>query len=286
MRAADSHGAVDLSAAPASAASAAAPEAVAALDAPLIVVGDEANFDEVMSVSQTVPVVIAMWSGRSLESKPVLAALEELARDFAGAFQFVKIDIEAAPQIARAFQVQAVPSVVALIGGRPIPLFQGSASKEQMRPLIDEVTKAAAQMGVTGRIAVSAEQTSAPTPNEHLAPLALEADGDLEGAMRAWERVVELNPRDGAAKTHLARVRLEARTASLDGADPMARADLLFSKGDAEAAFSLLLDLVEQGQTPEDKDGARLRLLDLFAVAGNTPEVMKARMRLSTLVLI
>ncbi len=288
MQAADSRGAVDLCATPSSTSAPSAPSANTSvtIDAPLITVGDEAHFDEVMSISRTVPVIIAMWSGRSLESKSLLAALEELARDFSGAFQLVKVDIDDAAQIARAFQVQAVPTVLAVIAGRPLPMFQGSASKEQLRPLMDEVITVAAQMGVTGRIAVSAQQMETPTPNEHVLPLALEQEGDREGAMRAWERVIDLNPRDHEAKTHLARLQLEARTSCPDQADPMAQADLLFSTGNMEAAFSLLLDLISGGKTPEDQDKARVRLLELFTLAGNTPEVMKARMRLSTLVLI
>ena len=110
-----------------------------------------------MTTSQSLLVVIVMWSGRSLESKPLVGAVEELARDYGGAFQVVTIDVDAAPQIVQAFQIQGVPAVVALIGGRPLPLFQGSAAKDQIKQIIDQVLEAARSMGVTGRIAVTAE---------------------------------------------------------------------------------------------------------------------------------
>ena len=169
VRAADSRGAVDLAAAPARTAQPDGPGD--GLRIPLVTETDEAGFQDVMSTSQAVPVVLVLWSQRSLESKPTMAALEEIAREKAGAFQLVEVEIEAAPQIAQAFQVQAVPSVIALVGARPLPLFQGSAAKEQIVPVIDQVLEAAAQMGVTGRVAVSAEQTQEPTPPEHEAPL-------------------------------------------------------------------------------------------------------------------
>ncbi len=288
MNPADSHGAIDLTARPASADAREtdAQEAGVRIDAPLIVAVTEENFQDAMATSQTVPVVIAMWSGRSLESKPALATLEELAREYAGRFQLATVDIDAAPQIAQAFQIQGVPSVVALIGGRPLPLFQGSAAKDQLRPILDQVLEASAQMGVSGRIAVSAEQTAAPTPPEHEAPLAAEEAGDLEAAISGWERVIELNPRDSAAKAHLSRVRLKARSVGADDSDPAVRADLLFEQGDHAGAFDLLLGLIENAGEQEAKDAARLRLLDLFRVAGNTPEVMRARTRLATLVLV
>ena len=210
---ADSHGAVDLSARASTPApeESSAPAAGEGLHIPLITTTDEENFQDVMSTSQAVPVIMIMWSPRSLESKPALAMLEEIAREQAGKFQLVEVDIDKAPAIAQAFQIQGVPTVVALVGGRPVPLFQGAAAKEQVLPIITQVLDAAAQMGVTARIAVAAEDTVAPTPPEHEAPLAAEAAGNLDEAIADWEKVIELNPRDEDAKSHLSRVRLARR---------------------------------------------------------------------------
>ena len=194
---ADSHGAVDLSArASAPAAEDAAEPSGEGLHIPLITTTDEENFQDVMSTSQAVPVIMVMWSPRSLESKPALAMLEEITREHAGAFQLVEVDIDKAPAIAQAFQIQTVPTVVALVGGRPVPLFQGGASKEQVLPVVSQLLEASAQMGITARIAVAAEDTAAPIPPEHEAPLAAEEAGNLDEAITLWERVVELNPRD------------------------------------------------------------------------------------------
>ena len=285
---ADSHGAIDLSArasAPASAQSA-APAAGEGLHIPLITTTDEENFQDVMSTSQAVPVIMVMWSPRSLESKPTLAMLEEIAREQAGKFQLVEVDIDQAPAIAQAFQIQGVPTVVALVGGRPVPLFQGAASKEQVLPIVTQVLDAAAQMGVTARIAVAAEDTVAPTPPEHEAPLAAEAAGNLDEAIAGWEKVIELNPRDEDAKSHLSRVRFAARAYGEQNADdPAARADAMFAAGDAAGAFDVLLDLLAATKDDEERDALRLRLLDLFRVAGSTPEVSKARTRLAMLLM-
>ena len=285
---ADSHGAVDLSArssAPAPEESA-APAAGEGLHIPLITTTDEENFQDVMSTSQAVPVIMVMWSPRSLESKPTLAMLEEIAREQAGKFQLVEVDIDKAPAIAQAFQIQGVPTVVALVGGRPVPLFQGAAAKEQVLPIVTQVLEAAAQMGVTARIAVAAEDTVAPTPPEHEAPLAAEAAGNLDAAIAGWEKVIELNPRDEDAKSHLSRVRFAARAYGEQNADdPAARADAMFAAGDAAGAFDVLLDLLAATKEDEERDALRLRLLDLFRVAGSTPEVSKARTRLAMLLM-
>lgn len=285
---ADSHGAVDLSA---RSSAPTAPEASASaagegLHIPLITSTDEENFQDVMSTSQAVPVIMVMWSPRSLESKPMLAMLEEITRENAGAFQLVEVDIDQAPAIAQAFQIQGVPTVVALVGGRPVPLFQGAAAKEQVLPIVTQVLEAAAQMGITARIAVAAEDTVAPTPPEHEAPLAAEDAGNLDEAIAGWEKVIELNPRDEAAKSHLSRVRFAARAYGEQNTDdPAARADALFAAGDAAGAFDVLLDLLAATKDDEERDALRLRLLDLFRVAGSTPEVSKARTRLAMLLM-
>ena len=274
---ADSHGAIDLSArasAPTPAEST-APAAGEGLHIPLITTTDEENFQDVMSTSQAVPVIMVMWSPRSLESKPTLAMLEEIAREQAGKFQLVEVDIDQAPAIAQAFQIQGVPTVVALVGGRPVPLFQGAAAKEQVLPIVTQVLEAAAQMGVTARIAVAAEDTVAPTPPEHEAPLAAEAAGNLDEAIA-----------DEDAKSHLSRVRFAARAYGEQNADdPAARADAMFAAGDAAGAFDVLLDLLAATKDDEERDALRLRLLDLFRVAGSTPEVSKARTRLAMLLM-
>ena len=285
---ADSHGAVDLSA---RSSAPTAPEASASaagegLHIPLITSTDEENFQDVMSTSQAVPVIMVMWSPRSLESKPTLAMLEEITRENAGAFQLVEVDIDKAHAIAQAFQIQGVPTVVALVGGRPVPLFQGAAAKEQVLPIVTQVLEAAAQMGITARIAVAAEDTVTPTPPEHEAPLAAEDAGNLDEAIAGWEKVIELNPRDEAAKSHLSRVRFAARAYGEQNTDdPAARADALFAAGDAAGAFDVLLDLLAATKDDEERDALRLRLLDLFRVAGSSPEVSKARTRLAMLLM-
>lgn len=289
MMPADSHGAVELGAAasaPVSGQEMGSPEAQVGLNVPLVVQVNEENFQDLMANSATVPVVIVMYSSSQLESKPFVASMEDLARDYAGRFQLATGDVDVSPQIAQAFQVQGVPAVVALMNQRPLPLFQGIAPKDQVRPIIDQVLDAGAQMGINGRIAVSEEDTAAPIPPAHEAPLAAEEAGQLDEAIALWEKVLDLNPKDEAAKAHLARVRVAARSASADASDPAARADALFASGDHEGAFDLLLKIIATADDTEAKDAARLRLLDLFRVAGNTPDVMKARMVLSTLVLV
>ena len=80
-------------------------------------------------------------------------------------------------------------------------------------------------------------------------------------------------------------MRFAARAAQADAADPAARADALFAAGDAAGAFDVLLDLLAATKDDEERDALRVRLLDLFRVAGSSPEVSKARTRLAMLLM-
>ncbi len=302
----DAHGAIDLSTAtpqstphasgaetaavPGAGAPTGTTEPTTRLDVPLITQADESTFNDVMGTSQTVPVVIVLWSARALEARGAVDLLESFTREYSGRFQLVEIDADSSPAIAQAFRVQSLPAVIAVVGGRPVPLFQGSPVKEQVGPILDELLSAAAQMGVTGGVAVRAEDTVIPIPQEHVPALEAEERGDLDGAIANWEKVISHNPRDEDAKSALARVRLAKRSAEA-GATSTAkssdvRADQAFSAGNHAAAFDLLLDVIAATPAGEERDEARTHLLDLFRVAGNTDEVRVARRRLSTLLLV
>ena len=79
------------------------------------------------------------------------------------------------PQIAQAFQAQSVPTVVAIVRGQPIPLYQGDYPEDQLRAVLEEVLRVAAQAGVTGTVTGGAEPQE-PEPTEPpLPPLHAEA---------------------------------------------------------------------------------------------------------------
>ena len=60
-------------------------------------------------------------------------SLEEIINSYGGRLVLGAADIDAFPQLAQAFQVQAVPTAVAVVKGQPVPLFQGGADEQQVR---------------------------------------------------------------------------------------------------------------------------------------------------------
>jgi len=116
----------------------------------VIDVTEETFQTEVIERSQQVPVVVDLWATWCGPCKTLSPILEALAAEYGGRFILAKVDVDAQPRIASAFQVQSIPSVFAIVGGQPMPLFQGALPEPQARQYIEELLKAAEQAGVAG----------------------------------------------------------------------------------------------------------------------------------------
>jgi putative thioredoxin len=257
------------------------------------------TFSQVVQLSAQVPVVIDLWADWCQPCKQLTPVLEKVAADYGGRILLAKIDVDANPQIAQAFQVQSIPTVMAVLKGQPIPLFQGSLPEEQVRAYIDELLKVAEANGVTGTLNESAggaaadEQTELP-PLHQEAFDAIEA-GDYATAAAAYRKALAEQPADAEARTGLAQVELMQRVEGMDSAQvrrdaaenqdsleaQLAVADLDAVGGHVEDAFARLVGFVGRS-AGDDREAARARLVELFDVVGASDErVAKARAALA-----
>ncbi|PHP53781.1 tetratricopeptide repeat protein [Actinomyces ruminis] len=268
----------------------------------LVVDLDAANLREIAEGSARVPVVVVLHTPRSQASTDLAGLLERLAGEYAGRFQLARVNVDTAPEVAQALQATAVPTVIALLAGQPVPMFQGSVPEEQLRPLLDQLLELAARNGVDGRIAVDASaQSDAPveaeeTEVEREAREAIER-GDWAGAEAVYDHAIANAPADDDLKAARNQVRMLAR---MDGQDPgallaaadapgadleaqLAGADAALALGDINACLGRALEAV-RSHSGDEREQARLRLLELFEVIGATaPEVARARRQLATI---
>jgi putative thioredoxin len=272
------HGAVDLGALSAAReAQTKSQQALAGAPEGLIKDVTTASFQaDVLEQSMTVPVVIDLWADWCGPCKQLTPILERLAAEYAGRWVLAKVDVDAEQQIAAAFQVQSIPSVFAVIGGQPLPLFQGALPEAQVRQYLDALLAEAEKHGVTGTLAAAAAQPEPEQdePAEHpgldAAFDAIEA-GDWPGARAAYRSVLDAEPGNADAAAGLRLVDLYERTAGTEAPAALA----------AAAAFDRLIGAV--GRTAgDDRTAVRDRLVELFDVAGpDEPAVAKARVALA-----
>ena len=279
-----------------------APDGEPAPASGLVVEVGDAEFGRLIELSRTVPVVVALVATWSTPSQELVDSLRRVVEAAAGRLVLAIVDTDAAPQVTQAFQAQSIPTVVAVIGGQPVPLFAGVLPEDRMGPLFEQVLELAAQNGVTGTVGgEDAEAPAAEPEPEPLPPLHQEAYAaidrqDYAEAARLFRTAIAQDPRDTAAPAALAQVELldrlrsvpqDARTAAADApkdvAAALAVADLDVAGGHLEDAFDRLLDAFATA-SPEDRTTIRTRLLDYFALTGtDDPRVAAARRRLATL---
>ena len=270
------------------------------VSAPLVVDVDAASLRDVAELSTRVPVVVVLHTSRSQVSTELAGQLETLAREYAGRFELARVDVDAAAEVAQALQAAAVPTVIALIAGQPVPLFQGSVPVDQLRQLLDQVLELAARNGVSGRLASEVEsepdEPEEETEVERQAREAMER-GDYAAAEEVYDHAIAQSPADADLKAARNQIRMLGR---MDGEDPrallaaadapdasveeqVAGADAALVLGDVNAALGRGLEAV-RSHAGEERETARMRLLELFDVIGSsTPEVARARRQLAAL---
>lgn len=260
-----------------------------------------------------VPVVVVMWSPRSEVSVSTIQTMQELAVADGGTWLVAAVNVDAEQQIAAAFQVEGVPSLIALIKGQPVPLVQGAIALADARALIDQVIQAAEANGVAGRVQLAeatpgdgsaeapADAAAAPAP-EQVDPLEAYFDAaadaydreDWDAVAAAYNSVLAIAPDDSDAKAGLVRVELMQQLDGKDFAEVLAQADAAPSQVDLAidaanvellsgvpaAAFDRLITVVRNTQD-DDRVAAREHLVKLFDIIGQTPEVAAGRTKLA-----
>ena len=188
---------------------------------------DIQNFEQVvLQGSVQTPVLVDFWATWCEPCKALTPTLEKLAEEMAGGFLLAKVDVDANPEVAQAFRIQSVPTVVLFVNGQPADAFAGARSAAEVREFLEKhVQPAAAQ-----------------SPLEEVRELA--GAGELVAAIGLLTDWLEEHAQDGEAQAVMAGLLLSAE--DVEG---------------ARAHFALLDE--EARQSPEARRvAARLELLE------------------------
>lgn len=295
-------GAIDLSGLSGAPAGAEAPAAGGGAGSSYAVQVTEQNFQETVEASLTAPVVLVLYSpSRSAESATYAREVAEAVAGYEGRFLAALVDVDAAPQIAAALQVQQIPLMMVLVDGRPATQpIPGVLQADELSTLLNQLAQQLTAQGIAGRHQPRAapatdDEEEAVDPRYAAAQDAL-GEGDIDRAVAEYQKLVDANPADSEAAAGLAMAKVLQRTQGVDLAAARAAAasnpddvdaqtlvaDLDMLGGHVDDAFNRLIDLVRR-TAGDDRDRAREHLIGLFGAVGNDdPRVLRGRQNLAS----
>lgn len=233
----------------------------------------EANFEaEVLARSNQIPVVVLLWSPRSDACLQLADTLSGMAAADGGKWSLATINADTEPKVAQIFGVEAVPTVVALVGGQPLSSFLGLQPADQLRRWVDSVLSAGAEK-LGG--ADDSEQPEDVDPALAQARALLDA-GDFDAALSAYQDILDADPTHAEAKGAVRQIAFLVRASqqppdavAVADASPsdieaaFAAADVEVLQQNVEAAFDRLIALVRR-TVDDERTSVRTRLIELF----------------------
>jgi thioredoxin 2 len=99
---------------------------------PWIADADDTSFGDIAEAAQ-IPVIVDLWAPWCGPCRMVSPALEQLAQDLAGQVKLVKVNVDASPRVSERFEVQAIPTLLLLRGGRVAARQTGAAPLATLR---------------------------------------------------------------------------------------------------------------------------------------------------------
>lgn len=268
------------------------------------------SFEQDLVVRSTqVAVILLLGSPRAEGCAEMSAEFTRLAeaQDASGTpvqWVFREVDVDTTPEIAQALQVQAVPTVLALAGGRPLTNFEGVQPAEQIAQFVDAVVRAvdgrlpglpesdgnedAGAAGADGLDATDGGE-DAVDPRFERAGVLLDGE-DYAGAVAVYDEIIANPGADPAAEPDAVQELVaEARAArvtalllerSAQGASD--EVDDLLLAGERVQAFDTLIERIRTS-AGDERDAARSRLLEIFAMYDTADaEVIAARTRMAS----
>jgi putative thioredoxin len=129
----------------------------------------EANFEtDVIQASLTTPVLVDFWAAWCGPCKTLGPILEKVVDSYNGAVKLAKVDTDAQMQLAAAFGVRSLPTVVLVKDGQMIDGFMGAVPESAVRDFLQRHIK---PLDAEATEDVVAETNDVETPEQAIARL-------------------------------------------------------------------------------------------------------------------
>ena len=257
---------------------------------------DQSEFaDAVLTVSRARPVVVDFWSSRCPPCHVLSPILEALEVEADGAWELVKIDVDANPQLADDYQVRGIPAVKAFVDGEVIDAFVGAWPREDVRRWLTDIVpseadllfaeaRRAEEQGDIEEARTSYKKLLAQVERDDariaLARLAIAADDFADAASHLGEiPEARWSTLGGEAESVWLRLEVELLEEPVDDTDARFQAALRRVTADVDAALEQLLELVIESSDPAESRAGRA-MVRVIATLGNQPRAATWRSRL------
>ena len=98
-------------------------------------VTDETFADVVLEAS--LPAIVDFWAVWCAPCKMIAPILEQIAEEYEGRLQVVKLDIDGNPQTVTQYGVMGIPTLILFKNGAPVEFMQGMRPKAQILSKIE-----------------------------------------------------------------------------------------------------------------------------------------------------
>lgn len=199
------------------------------------------NFEqEVIAASLSQPVLVDFWAPWCGPCKALGPILEKLETAYGGGFKLVKINSDEEQQLAGAFGIRSIPTVILMKNGQPVDGFMGALPEGKVREFLDKHVQA---------LDAAEEEEEPALEDESLA-------ADPEAALERMQHAVATDPANDDARFDYVKALLAAgREADARRAfEPVANKVTVSRKLDALARWLDAIAFAKAHPNPADED--------------------------------
>lgn len=276
---------------------------------------------KILAESQKRPILIDFWAPWCGPCKQLMPVIEQAVKARDGKVALAKVNIDENPELAQAFRVQSVPTVIAFFMGQPVSGFQGVRPKSDIDNLINQLEQLQRQQqpdaldipGVLKEAAVFLSENNFETAHSLYATVLQQdpqnaealagmlrvfiATGQIEAAQKWSDNFPDAVLKDQhiiSART-LLELSVAAPQSDRDELDKKLQqtpddpelnfklAELCFAENRREEAVDALIALIRKNKAWEEEKG-RKQLLKYFEAWGHSdPATISGRRKLSSL---